>query len=249
MGGATAGVRNNLKNRANPPMTMEFGPLSPELALVDPELAERARHALRLAAQAAPRTPPVEVPPNTELPLRPPRWHRRLTLAAAALAVPSIILNVALLRDTAPVVDLRAAVPIGGVAAASTTIVETTRRPDAAPRPRPAASRAAKPARAVAAHRVLRWKKLPAARVYDVVIWRDGRRVRDVWTREPSVSVRSIACASSGAQLAKGSYLWFVYPVHSAAGSKRFGKLARWGNFRVDAATCSRPAARLLQSD
>jgi hypothetical protein len=230
-------------------MTMELGPLSPELALVDPELAERARHALRLAAAEAPRMPPVEAPVNAEPSPRPPRRHGSLMRVAAALAVPSIILNVALLRDTAPVVELRAAAPAGGVAAASTTIVDTALRPDPAPRRRPAGSIAAGPARAVAAHRILRWKKLPAARLYDVVIWSDGRRVRDVWTREPSVSVRSVACGASGAQLARGSYLWFVYPVHSAAGSKRFGKLARWGNFRVDEATCSRPAARLLQSD
>ena len=142
--------------------------------------------------------------------------------AAAALAVPSIILNVALLRDTAP-------------------------RPRSAPKRRPAVSDTARPARTVAVHRVLRWKKLPTARMYDVVIWRDGRRVRDVWTRDSSVSVRSIACATSGGQLATGSYLWFVYPVQ-AAGSKRVVKLVRWGNFRVGEDTCSRPAARQLQN-
>jgi hypothetical protein len=220
---------------------MEFGPLSPELALVDPELAERARYALTLAA-AVPQIPPLEAPMNVEPAPRLARRHTTLMRAAAALAVPSIILNVALLRPGAPA-EVRTAAPVGGVAAASTTIVDTAPPPDRAPRRRPAASPAAGPARAVATHTVLRWKKLPAARLYDVVIWRDGRRVRDVWTREPSVSVRSFACAASGAHLATGSYLWFVYPVQTAAG-KRFGKLTRWGNFRVDEATCSPPAAR-----
>jgi hypothetical protein len=218
---------------------VEFGPLSPELALVDPELGERARHALRLAA-ALPRTPPVEAPMDAGPPPRPARRHTALVRAAAALAVPSIILNVALLRPGAPV-ELRATTPVGGVAAASTTLLDTALPPDRAAEPRAAAtSRKAEPARVAAAHRVLSWKRLPAARQYDVVIWRDGRRVRDIWTREPSVSVRSVACGTS-AQLAKGSYLWFVYPVQSPAGTKHFGKLAHWGTFRVDDLACRQP--------
>jgi hypothetical protein len=242
-------------------MTTELGPLSPELALVDPELAERAREVLRIAAAAPeragqalriaaaePRIPAVEAPATAEPLPRPARRHASLIRAAAALAVPSIILNVALLRDRAPVVipPLRAH---SGVAAASTSIVATTVRPKAASKHPPTASGgAAKPARTVEAPKVLRWKKLAGARMYDVVIWRDGRRVRDVWTRTSSVSVRSIACATSGGRFATGSYLWFVYPVQTAAGSKRVAKLAHWGNFRVDAATCSPPTARLLQS-
>ena len=178
---------------------------------------------------------------------RPARRHRILVRAAAALAVPSIILNAALLRPEAPA-EPRTTGPVGGVAAASTTLVDTAPQPDRVAGHRAAASSAAEPSRAVAVHRVLRWKKLPAARMYDVVIWRDGRRVRDVWTRGSSVSVRSVACATSGPRLARGSYLWFVYPIQAGAGKKRVANLAHWGNFRVDAATCSPRTARLLQS-
>ena len=240
-------------------MTTELEPLSPELALVDPELAERARQALRIAAEVPERAPQglriaPAVPPilpvehaNAGPAPRPARRHASLMRAAAALAVPSIILNVALLRDRAPVIPPFTA--HSGVAAASTSIVATTVRPKAASKPPPTASGgAAKPARTVAAPEVLRWKKLSRARMYDVVIWRDGRRVRDVWTRGSSVSVRSVACATSGPRLARGSYLWFVYPIQAGAGKKRVANLAHWGNFRVDEATCSRPTARLLQS-
>jgi hypothetical protein len=243
-------------------MTTELGPLSPELALVDPELAERARHELRIAAAgpepapqalriaaAEPQMPPVEAPSTAEPAPRPLRRHASLMRAAAALAVPSIILNVALLRDRAPlIIPPRTAHSVAGVAAASTSIVATTVRPKPASKHRPKASGAAEPARTVAGPKVLHWKKLGGARMYDVVIWRDGRRVRDVWTREASVSVRSVACAASRARFAPGSYLWFVYPVQAGAGRTRVAKLAHWGNFRVDAATCSRPTARLLQS-
>ena len=243
-------------------MTTELEPLSPELALIDPVLAERAREALRIAASipepagqalrlapAVPRMPAVEAPATAEPAPRPARRRASLMRAAAALAVPSIILNVALLRDRAPlIIPPRTAHSFAGVAAASTSIVETTRRPTAASKRPPATSGAAEPTRAAAAPRVLRWKKLLGTRMYDVVIWRDGRRVRDVWTRGSSVSIRSIACATSGARFAAGSYLWFVYPVQAGAGSKRVAKLAHWGNFRVDEATCSRPTARLLQS-
>jgi len=243
-------------------MTTELGPLSPELALVDPELAERARQALRIAAEvpahvaqglriaaAVPRMPGLEAQANVGPVPRATRRQASLMRAAAALAVPSIILNVALLRDRTPlIIPPRTAHSVGGVAAASTSIIETTVRPNPASKRRPAASGAAEPARAVAAPKVLRWKKLVGARMYDVVIWRDGRRVRDVWTRESSVSVRSVACASSAGRFATGSYLWFVYPVQGAAGRKRAAKLAHWGSFRVDGATCSRPTARLLQS-
>ena len=241
-------------------MTTELGPLSPELALVDPELADRARQALRIAAAvpepaeralrlapAVPRIPAIEAPATAEPAPRPARRHASLMRAAAALAVPSIILNVALLRDRAPVIPPFTA--HSGVAAASTSIVATTVRPKTASKPPPTASGgAAKPAGAVAAPKVLRWKKLADARMYDVVIWRDGRRVRDLWTRGSSVSVRSVACATSGPRLARGSYLWFVYPIQAGAGKKRVANLAHWGNFRVDAATCSPRTARLLQS-
>lgn len=238
-------------------MTTELEPLSPELALVDPELAERARQALRIAAEVPERAPPAlriasagpPVPPvsNAGSAPRPARRHASLMRAAAAVAVASVILNIALLRDRAAV-EIRPLEAHSGVAAASTSIVATTVRPKAASKRRPAASGKAEPARTVAAPKVLRWKKLAGARMYDVVIWRDGRRVRDVWTRESSVSVRSVACATSRARFAPGSYLWFVYPVRAGAGGKRVAKLAQWGNLRVDEATCSRPTARLLQN-
>jgi hypothetical protein len=231
-------------------MTTELDLLSPELALIDPELAERARRSLNVAA-AAPRAQLVEAFPNTEPqpepPLstaspEPPRRHRRLTRAAAVLAVPSLILNVALL-DVAPGTPFRGSEPLGAVAGTSTTIVDAPHLPAPAPQVRPAAAGSAEPKRSVDAGPVLRWKKLRAADMYDVVIWRAGHRVRDVWTRASSVPVRTLACATPSGRLAAGDYLWFVYPVRSATSAKRFGPLVSWGSFRVDSATCSRRSA------
>ncbi len=247
-------------------MTYGTEPLSPELALVDPELGERARRALRAAAskdeppriegpafrtdEAAPLAPaPTDSPPS---PATPPR-RVRLVRVAAALAVPSIALNVALLRDTTDR-DGRAAVTVTAsadrgvgaarfsmrsppVPASSPTAGDRRRAP--VPLPRTPAPRTPAAPRIARTPTTLRWAKQRRAQLYDVVVWRNGRRVKDVWTREPGVPVQTLACNGPVARLGLGRYLWFVYPVYAPSESKRHGRLLGWGTFAVTRETCA----------
>jgi hypothetical protein len=199
-------------------------PLSPELALVDPELAERARRALP--------EPPVEVeppaqptPPAPPSP-RPPRGIVRRLGVPVLLA--SVFLNVVLLREKLdPAPTARPAQPAIAVVAGAEAEV---------PRKAKLAPAAAKPAprqRPKVARRTISWPAAERAVAYDVIVWRGHRRIADVWTEKPHLDVAVLRC---GHQLAPGRYLWFVYPVRSRAAPRRYGRMVKWGALQVPAA-------------
>jgi hypothetical protein len=216
-------------------------PISPELALVDPELARRARallpappgfEVLRADVVAAPSPPPRRLTVRRDI----------LTRVAAWLAVPSIALNIAFLRtDSAaqpPPVSAAPRVVTVTVAPLPPKADKRVRGRKAQPREgNVAAARherrlRARPA-AARAQRVLRWPAAQRALTYDVVVWRGHRRIADVWTSKPSVMVDDLACRGPR-KLRAGRYLWFVYPLVDRH-PRRYGKLAKWGTFIVSA--------------
>ena len=223
-------------------------PISPELALVDPELARRARALLPVPALEAAREDPAVAPPSRGRRLRIRR--DALVRVAASLAVPSIALNIALLRPEPATQAPTASTPAPArltttVAPAPTSGVEAAHH---AARATPKRVRVAPARKTPAAHpRVasakLRWHRVAKAASYDVILWRGHRRVADLWTTKPELAVAAIACRATK-PLAAGRYLWFVYPFVDAS-SRRYGPLAKWGEVEIPAhMRCEPPAAR-----
>jgi hypothetical protein len=220
-------------------------PISPELALVDPELARRARALLSVPAVLdAPREDVVAAAAP-----RPSRLRIRrdlLTRTAAWLAVPSIALNIAYIRTDSAAQPAPVAAPSRVV-----TVTIAPRAPKGAPpktetrvrKPKPtrtrpsrsgvASARHVKRASAHVAKTELRWPHTARATAYDVILWRDHDRVADVWTTKPRVTVTELACKGK-TPLAAGKYLWFVYPLVHAR-PWRYGRLAKWGTVQVPA--------------
>jgi len=74
--------------------------------------------------------------------------------------------------------------------------------------------------------RQLRWQSVPGAAFYNVILWRDGKRVLDLWPRTAGVPLPL-------RRLTSGVYQWFVYPVRERRGKQQFGRLAASGTVRV----------------
>jgi hypothetical protein len=208
-------------------------PISPELALVDPELARRARALL-------PHLSPVEPVAAPEPPPRARRLGIRrdlLTRTAAWLAVPSIALNIAYIRTDSAAQPTTVSAPPPRVV--TVTIAPRAPKNTAPRRVRPSRSGVASARHAErrphlrTAAKVLRWPGVARATAYDVVLWRDHDRVADVWTTKPRATVAEVACKGN-TPLAAGKYLWFVYPLVHAR-PRRYGRLAKWGTLRVPA--------------
>jgi len=216
--------------RTEAPPVME--PISPELCLVDPVLAQRARELL----------PPLEeVASEPAAAAKAPRRHRRLTRLGGWVLAASLLLNVALLwpkstAETAPILS----------PPAPTSAPQAARSPAKRPAPKrtggvlaakAVAKRTTRPAkpRVVRKRQVLSWRATPRVDLYDLVLWRGHRRVADLWPTKPKISVATVACGA-GTRLARGRYLWFVYPVVDSA-SHRYGTLAGWGSVDIDPKT------------
>jgi hypothetical protein len=209
-------------------------PISPELCLVDPVLARHARELL----------PPLEdeLAPEPAAAPRTARRGRLVRVGGWALAA-SLLLNVALLwpkptAETTPVLS-----PAPTPAPAPAPSPKAARSPTKRPAPKRTsgvlaakaeAKRRTPPAkpRVVRRRRVLNWRATPRAHLYDLVLWRGHRRVADLWPTKSKVSVATVACGA-GKRLAKGRYLWFVYPVVDRV-SHRYGALAGWGAVEID---------------
>jgi len=221
-------------------------PISPELCLVDPVLARRARELLPSFEAVA--AEPIAAP-EAPLPAQ-SRLRGRLTRAGGWMLAFSLLLNVALLwpknASDAPV--LAPAPTPAPKAARSPAPHPISKRP--APKPTSGvlaakaeakrSTRTARPARprVVQGRRVLSWRGNARADLYDLVLWRGHRRVADLWPTKAKISVATVACGA-GKRLAKGRYLWFVYPVVDRA-SHRYGALAGWGALDIDPTTCPR---------
>ena len=211
-------------------------PLSPELALVDPELAARARAALPELRLDEPAPRPAEAP-------RPqPRSRvRGVRAATTVVLVASLALNVNLLTEhrspaqaeAPPAAAVTAAPPRtetapGGVKAA--VEVRKTTATTASKLRLPKRPRSTAPTISPAA---LHWPATRTARNYDVVLWRGHRRVADVWTKRPGVDLRTLPCIERRPLAKGGRYLWFVYPLLQSRPQARFGPLIRWGVLKV----------------
>jgi hypothetical protein len=190
------------------------GVVSPELVLVDPELAAALRETDVEAHSAAERIRrPAAVSPAPESSVR-----------RTAMAVLGAVAAVLLLQESAGsperVMRFPAAPPrlLPPIAAGKT---------DASPRPLP-------PRRVTVRHVphrlqrrpavILSWPEIQGADYYDLILWRDGHRMLDLWPRVPRQALGGVPA---------GRYLWFAYPGFGSPSSRRFGHLAGSGSVLV----------------
>jgi len=252
--------------------------ISPELVLVDPDLASAARLLLPepgwLGRQHLSTPKASESPVRSVLPQMSPSKARsgwRVTLLRTAAAVsltfngfwlaqmlgrtapPSVepLPRLSLAwgsasNDVSPAEAASAATPSSP--SSGTGVVPTSRGPVEAAGARPsslgiiasnvrrgrgrahstrhAASVVARTSRA----RTLQWKAVADASYYNVVLWRDGKRVLDLWPSRPRVVMpRTPVAQGQEARLSTGRYLWFVYPGFGSKASQQYGALVASG--------------------
>jgi hypothetical protein len=173
-------------------MAIDLKHISPELALVDPELAAVARLHLPEPGSFGRRPEgPAEVGP-------PPRVESRRRVSQ-----PFVLFVLVLIVASALFI---------GRAMSSV--------------PRPWLSETANPGVAV---QTITWRPVSDATYYDLVVWRDGRRVFDMWPTAAAADVPLNARSSGGSGLEAGHYLWFAYPGFGARAANQYGPLVGSG--------------------
>ena len=177
--------------------------ISPELALVDPELAAEARAALPEPAPikrppSVEQPAPVEAPAQVERPARRSRRRpRRVVAVVGALVLAAAVAAVALMRDE-PQPAARSAQP----AAAPAQEPEKS-----APVARPLTPPTPKPLPPTGAHRVYTWAPTEGAFYYRVEILRNGELFHAAETADPSLRLPATL------RLPPGTYRWSVRPA------------------------------------
>jgi hypothetical protein len=229
--------------------------ISPELVLVDPDLASVARLLLPEPSwSSGPRISGFELDPVTPAGAAGPRDRRAaerlkdlgttllLTVAAASLTLNGFLIAVAMKTGTSAaaaqtvqersfVPDARLSVAHFSVAATTATTVTTAALPATTTTRKTTRRVSARPTAVVhRAVKTLRWHAVTDATYYDVVLWRGGKRLLDLWPVTPTVDLPT-AQVNHGSQtrLSPGRYLWFVYPGLGAKSSRRYGSLAASG--------------------
>jgi hypothetical protein len=78
--------------------------------------------------------------------------------------------------------------------------------------------------RAAPVSRQLSWEPTPGAAYYDLILWRDGKRVLDLWPTEARVLIpQRWTYHGSSRTLRPGRYSWFAFPARSANAAHPFG--------------------------
>jgi hypothetical protein len=195
--------------------------VSPELVLVDPQLAERRRPielvgswtpAVHAAAIRARPRGPIEIEAQEVRP------RRRLVLVAGAATIGAGLAAAALLlRSTTP----EGTRPAQGSSPPQPNVAGTQTVVRPAPRPKRPATSSAPVHRPAPVHRATRvsWRPVRFATFYHVVFAREGGRRLELWTRRTTLSVRLLR---GGRGLKAGRYRWSVRPGY---GNPRFRKL------------------------
>jgi hypothetical protein len=203
-------------------------PISPELALVDPDLAVAARALLPEPADclAARLRVPVRLPAQRHdaVPVAPARstteLRRPRDLRRALRGVVTVGGWVALAGIIAS--PLLAFLPPNG----APSIVDALR----APLPATAAPNGAEP------RSTIRWRPVPGASFYNLILVRGSRRV-DFWPTKPTARVTRSQRAGTPATPVV-TYAWFVYPAfRSAPGKVRYGTVVDHGSIAVRSGT------------
>lgn len=204
----------------------DHGPISPELALVDPELAARAREAL--PARPVTFLPPPRPAPGIHLvaaepPDSAPRERRFsqsvLVLLAAGVLLASVGSATALLLDrrgegTAPLVEGRE--PTAPTTVRSEPVRQTP--PPTVPVPAP-------PLPDPVTAPVFTWAPVAGAQSYRFVLFRGGIRIYEVVTRTSRHALpRRWTFGGKPHRLSTGTYRWVVIPRLRVAGGLRDGK-------------------------
>jgi len=241
--------------------------ISPELALVDPELRRVAQLLLpdrgsfvRVADPKAVSVVETAQRPEAAVVRQSRRraWTRRVLLLAPAAAAAVVV--------TSPsAVGLRTPEPTLVNVDASTLGIPPTRQADwpaehvraeplraATPKPRIArkqprpqkvtprsslgTARTPVPVRTARLERPkLSWRAVAGASYYNVIVWRKGERVLDLWpARNRALLPGSWTSKGVSRTLSPGRYLWFVYPGFGARADARYGEPVQSGILVID---------------
>ncbi len=195
-----------------------LGPISPELVLVDPDLAPRARALLPElpGTRVAPRVrPPAPVSPQVPAAggsRRVRGWH----MAAAGCAI--IVLAVAGLLA-------RSGSGTESVAPPPTEPAATTRPPAAKPKPTsPTPRTPAGPAKAPLTPPRFVWPAQAGASAYRVALYRNGSQVFEEDVRSAALDLSSSwSYGGHFYRLQRGTYRWIVWPLFGKGAGARKG--------------------------
>jgi hypothetical protein len=213
-------------------------PISPELVLVDPALAARARAVLRepwrprprMAQRVLPRPAIAGVP---QLPVAHVVHPPQFVVTARAYREPRRFLRLALVALLALLVVLFGPAESTGPAHEVLGEERVVRLHDPGrqsssavagpqtPRPRPWRT-------------VIRWARVRTATYYNFILVLEGRRVLDLHPTAPKVVLTRVA-KSNGRRvtLAPGVYKWYVYPGFGLRTAVRYGPVAASGTITV----------------
>jgi hypothetical protein len=238
LGGVVVSLRHQLPRNvpqqqwARP--TSELGPISPELALVDPELGRAAQALLPDLPRATPVVTRVAVPALIEQPafverlrsslepipdLAPHR--RRVSLgrvsSAAALVALGVLLTLVIGPANPP--DPRQPQVQSAAGAVSTPAAAPATRSTASPSPAATSSKAATSAALHAPAlrgQTFAWVAAPQAAAYEFQLFQGGERIFRARVDKPRFDLPGRwRQAGRPYALVPGSYRWYVWPVSS----------------------------------
>jgi hypothetical protein len=198
-------------------------PISPELALVSPELAERARALLPppgvpIWLDRVAREPELEPERPAAEPesLQPDTGQRRVLVWTAERFLPSMVAGAAAVVVTVALTMVADAIRPGVKSSAATTAlapsVQRALEKPRAPAPAPVV-------------RVLRWRSRPGAAFYDVQVFRGSEKVLEAW---PAIARLDLPTrwkfGDKAHRLEAGTYRWFAWPAYFVNRKPRYGK-------------------------
>lgn len=200
--------------------------LTPELALVDPELAQRARERLPTVVQPQAVVERIVEPAAPPVSARRRRIGRALVVAVAVLgavgaglAIPALLLEG---RTTAPSASAPLAVQTADPTEAGPAAATSASPPPLETQP---GAEATTPDAPAAGPRSFGWVPVDRASHYHVAFFRGGQKILETWPRRPPLVVQpSWTFKGRRFTLSPGRYRWVVRPGFGPRRAARYGR-------------------------